>query len=248
VLVAAVLLTVLTPRGDAPFVAAALVAAVGTLAAFTAVVTEASATDAAAVCTVTAIGAIAFLPALCVRFVRLPIGYGDAADGTEPADEARIAALARRGHEMLLGLVGGCAAVIVGAGVVLGFAHSAWAQLLALAAGLATLLRARLFRYTAQVGALVAAGVGAIALLVLGLALNPPTTTEADIRTLWLAAAVAVGAGLLTAVALTVPKQGVSPLLGRLLDLVEGAVLLSLIPLALAVLNVYATARGMTSG
>ncbi|MEU1631069.1 type VII secretion integral membrane protein EccD [Streptomyces sp. NPDC020096] len=263
VLVASALLIAFTPQGDAPFVAAAFVSATGTLATFTGILTEASATHTAAVCAVAAIAITAFLPALSARFARLPIGYtaprGEGAETRdEPVDEEKIAARARRGHEMLLGLVGGCSAVVVGCAAVLGFSHSAWAQLLALATGTATLLRARLFRYTAQVACLLVAGIAAICLLVLGLSLNPPVSVirdlltgnsaQDDIRTMWLAASVAAGAGLLTAIALIVPKKGVSPFWGRLLDLVEGAVLLSLVPLCLAVLNVYAAARGMTSG
>ncbi|MGW7007253.1 type VII secretion integral membrane protein EccD [Streptomyces sp. NPDC054933] len=263
VLVASALLIAFTPQGDAPFVAAAFVSAIGTLATFTGILTEASATHTAAVCAVAAIAITAFLPALSARFARLPIGYtaprGEGAETRdEPVDEEKIAARARRGHEMLLGLVGGCSAVVVGCAAVLGFSHSAWAQLLALATGTATLLRARLFRYTAQVACLLVAGIAAICLLVLGLSLNPPVSVirdlltgnsaQDDIRTMWLAASVAAGAGLLTAIALIVPKKGVSPFWGRLLDLVEGAVLLSLVPLCLAVLNVYAAARGMTSG
>ncbi|MBW8820736.1 MAG: hypothetical protein JF598_21600, partial [Streptomyces sp.] len=44
-----------------------------------------------------------------------------------------------------------------------------------------------------------------------------------------------------------VPRKGVTPFWGRMLDLSEGAVLLSLVPLCLAVLDLYAAARGMTS-
>lgn len=57
----------------------------------------------------------------------------------------------------------------------------------------------------------------------------------------------ALGATLLVAVALIVPRKGVTPFWGRMLDLSEGAVLLSLVPLCLAVLDLYAAARGMTS-
>ncbi|AEW96873.1 MULTISPECIES: type VII secretion integral membrane protein EccD [Streptomycetaceae] len=257
VLVATALLTAVTPDGDAPFVATAVLAATGTLAAFTAVLTGARATSVAAVCVVAAVGAIAFLPALSARFARLPIGYetgrggpGGEPPSPEPVDEARIAAAARRGHELLLGLAGGCSAVIACGAAVLGFGHSVWAQLLALAAGLATVSRARLFRHTAQIACLLTAGVGAIALLLAGLALHPPggDRAAADVRTLWLTAAVVAGAALLAAIALIVPARGVSPFWGRVLDLAEAAVLLSLIPLCLAVLDVYAAARGMASG
>jgi hypothetical protein len=222
-----------------------------------------------------AIGLVAFLPGLSARFARLPIGYAaprSAADEfegdgytdpnelpeAEPVDAERIAAQARRGHEMLLGLVGGCAAVVVGCAAVLGFSSNVWGQFLALAAGLAMLLRARLFRYTSQVSCTLVAGIAAIALLVLGLSLNPPVDLMKDflmygdrggldIRTIWLTAAVAAGAALITAIGLVIPKKGLSPFWGRLLDITEGAVLLSLVPLCLAVLDVYNAARSLTS-
>ncbi|WP_328886728.1 type VII secretion integral membrane protein EccD [Streptomyces sp. NBC_00316] len=275
VLVASVVLVALTPSGDAPFVAATFVATVGTLATFAAILTEASATGTAAVCAPAALGLVAFLPGLSARFARLPIGYasprtapGGYDDGSAdpdttpeaegaPVDADRIAAQARRGHEMLLGLVAGCAAVVVGSAAVLGFSDNVWGRLLALAAGLAMLLRARLFRYTSQVTCVLVSGIGAIALLVLGLSLHPPTdlvgelarygdSGPLDIRTVWLSAAVAAGAALLTAIALIIPRKGLSPFWGRLLDLAESAVLLSLVPLCLAVLDVFTRARSLT--
>ncbi|MFD9426824.1 MULTISPECIES: type VII secretion integral membrane protein EccD [unclassified Streptomyces] len=275
VLLASVVLVALTPSGDAPFVAATFLATVGTLATFLAILTEASATQTAAVCAPVALGLVAFLPGLSARFARLPIGYAsprtapggyedDFADPNaltgdpEPVDAERIAAQARRGHEMLLGLVGGCAAVAVGSAAVLGFSDNIWGQILALAAGLAMLLRARLFRYTSQVACVLVAGIGAITLLVLGLSLNPPTDLlydlvrygdrgSLDIRTIWLSAAVAAGAALFTAIGLVIPRKGLSPFWGRLLDLTESALLLSLVPLCLAVLDVFAKARALTS-
>ena len=271
VLLASALLIALMPQGDAVFVGAAFLGAVGTLATFGGIVTEASATDTASVTGVVAIAVVAFLPGWSTRFARLPIGFrspeetarSDARAGDrrpedeEPVDFERIATQARRGHELLLGLVGGCSAVVIGSAAVLGFSESVWAQVLALAAGIAMLLRARLFRYTAQVACLLVSGIVAISLLILGLALKPPvevikavmlhTGADADIRTVWLSASVAAGAAVLIAIALIVPRKGVSPFWGRALDIAEGAVLLSLVPLCLAVLDVYAAARGMTS-
>lgn len=271
VLVASVALSAVVPSGDAPFVAAVFASAVGTVATFVAILTGASPTDTAAVCAVVAIGAVAFLPGLSARVARLPIGYAaprsaaaddldrePGAPAGEPVDADRIAAQARRGHEMLLGLVGGSSAVVVGSAAVLGFSHDMWAQLLALATGIAMLLRARLFRYTAQVAAVLGAGLAALALLVLGLSLNPPAAAlqsmlegdrgPLDVHTVWLAAAVAAGAALIVGVALIVPKKGLSPFWGRLSDLAESAFLLALVPLCLAVLDVYSAARSMTSG
>ncbi len=67
-----------------------------------------------------------------------------------------------------------------------------------------------------------------------------------DLRTIWLSAALAAAAALITAIGLIVPRRGVTPFWGRFLDIAEGAVLLSLIPLCLAVLDLYSAARSMT--
>ncbi|MEU2024771.1 type VII secretion integral membrane protein EccD [Streptomyces sp. NPDC016469] len=262
VLVVSAALTALAPRGDAPFAGAAFLAGAGALAAFAAILTEASATATAAVCVPAALGLIAFLPGLSARFARLPIGYAaprpaapfpdehEDPEDTPPAapvDTRLVADRARRGHELLLGLAGGCAGLAGSAAAVLGVSGNTWARLLALAAGLALLLRARLFRYTAQVACLLVAGIGALAAPVTGLALTAQRDDPALYpRTTGLCAALVAGAVLLAAAGATVPRKGLSPFWGRSLDLAESALLLSLVPLCLAVLDLYARARALT--
>ena len=192
-LIVAVALVALTPEGGAPFVGGVVAAGAGTLAAFAAILTEGSVTGAAAVCAVATLGLIAFLPGLSTRFAGMPIGYtaqpglggpagedplGRPADSypgqsatdrdavpPRPVDAPRVAFLVRRGHELLLGLLGGCAAVITGCAALLGFSDQVWARLLALSVGTAMLMRARLFRYAAQVICSLGAGITVIALL-----------------------------------------------------------------------------------
>ncbi|EST23102.1 hypothetical protein N566_26150 [Streptomycetaceae bacterium MP113-05] len=270
VLVVAVVLIAVTPSGDAPFVAAAFAATVGTLVTFVAILTGIETVEVASLCVPVALGVIAFLPDLSVRFARLPAGYTptqqqtmsyeedpDAVPETAgPVDAEQIAAQARRGHEMLVGLVGGCAVVVLGASAVLGFSDSGWGHLLAVAGGLAMLLRARLFRYAAQVGCAVIAGVGALALLVVGLALNPPASMVLDliegdpaamnIRATWLTAALVFAAALASAIALIVPKKGVAPFWARFLEIFEMFVLLTPVPICLAVMGAYSAVRSMT--
>jgi ESX secretion system protein EccD len=267
VLIASVILMIVAPGGDGPFVAFVFAASVGLLVTFAAIMTRMEPAETAAVCASLAVGALAFLPGLSTRFARLPIGFepprttvGDyAADPAPqgPVDAERIAAQARRGHELLVGLVGGCALVAVGAAAVLGFSGNVWGQLLALATGIAMLMRAHLFRYTAQVGCALGAGLGALTLLGLGLCLYPPTGLMADalkgdgaaldIRTVWLTAAVAGVAAVITAIGLIVPRKGVTPFWGRSLEIAEAFVLLTLVPLCLAVFDVYHSIRAMTS-
>lgn len=267
VLVASVILMIVAPGGDGPFVAFVFAAAVGLLVTFAAITTKMEPAETAAVCAPLGVGALAFLPGLSTRFARLPIGfepprttvgdYGNDPAPQGPVDAERIAAQVRRGHELLVGLVGGCALVALGASAVLGFSDNVWGQLLALATGIAMLMRAHLFRYTAQVGCALAAGLGSLALLGVGLCLNPPRGlmldalkgdgTALDIRTVWLTAAVAAVAAVITAIGLIVPRKGVTPFWGRSLEIAEAAVLLTLVPLCLAVFDVYHSIRAMTS-
>ncbi|WP_415951544.1 type VII secretion integral membrane protein EccD [Streptomyces sp. KLOTTS4A1] len=269
VLLCAVILTIVTPNGDGPFVAFVLASAIGLLVTFVAILTGLAPIESAAACSPLALGGLAFLPGLSARFARLPIGfepprttvgaYGNDEDRTPqgPVDGERIAAQARRGHELLVGLVGGCALVAVVAAGVLGFSDNLWGQLLALATGIALLMRAHLFRYTAQVGCALAAGLAALVLLGLGLALNPPLDmwrdalrgdgSALDLRIIWLTAAIALCAALITAIGLIVPSKGVTPFWGRFLEIAESMVLLTLLPLCLAVFDVYHSIRALTS-
>ncbi|MEV3861159.1 type VII secretion integral membrane protein EccD [Streptomyces sp. NPDC050095] len=270
VLVASVVLTLVSPGGDGPFVAFVFASLIGLITTFIAILTHLKPIETAAICAPLSVSALAFLPGLSMRFARLPIGfeppnparagYDTSVDPAEheAVDAERVAAQARRGHELLVGLVGGCALVAVGASIVLGFSTNVWGQLLALATGIAMLMRAHLFRYTAQVGATLAAGLAALVFLGLGLALHPPLdylsdailkhdSTALDIRTVWVAAAIGAATALVTAVGLITPRRGVTPFWGRFLEIAETFVLLTLIPLALAVFDVYASARAMTS-
>ncbi|SHH89088.1 type VII secretion integral membrane protein EccD [Streptomyces sp. 3214.6] len=267
VLLASVLLTLCSPRGDGPFVAFVVASGAGLAAVFTATLAHWTPAETAALCAPVGVGALAFLPGLSMRFARLPIGFDTPDSGTrsaygtdpaprEPVDAERIAAQARRGHELLVGLVGGCAVITVGACTVLGFSDDVWAQLLALATGIALLMRAHLFRYTAQVAPVLAAGLASLVLLGLGLALDPPHSAiraaltgdraDLDIRTIWLVAAIAAASAIVTAVGLITSRGGLTPFWGRFTEIAEGFVLLTLVPLALAVFDVYATARSMT--
>ncbi|MFJ9669062.1 type VII secretion integral membrane protein EccD [Streptomyces sp. NPDC101219] len=267
VLVASVVLTLCSPRGDGPFVAFAVASGLALTATFVALLGHWTPSEIAALCAPLAVGALAFLPGMSMRFARLPIGfdapntaqrtaYGAEPEPQEPVDAERIAAQARRGHELLVGLVGGCALLAVGSALVLGFSDDVWARLLALATGIALLMRAQLFRYTAQVAGLLAAGLGSLVALGLGLALNPPHAlirdalagdrAGLDIRTIWLVAAIALAAAIITSIGLTASRSGLTPFWGRFLEIAEGFVLLTLVPLALAVFEVYQSVRSMT--
>lgn len=188
VLVASVILALCSPRADGPFVAFVTASGLTLVVTFVALLNEWAPAEIAALCAPVAVGALAFLPGMSMRFARLPIGfeapnntsraYGAEPEPHEPVDAERIEAQARRGHELLVGLVGGCSLLAFGSALVLSFSDDLWAQLLALATGIALLMRSQLFRYTAQVSTVLTAGLGSLFALGLGLALNPRTTSS----------------------------------------------------------------------
>ncbi|MGW7417280.1 EsaB/YukD family protein [Streptomyces sp. NPDC054863] len=258
------------PPTDAPFLATALASATGLLLTFTATLADLEPARAAALCAPLLVAALAFLPGLAARFARLPVGFApppttvgafdpapdphlspthpEAGTGPGPDPDTNahlIATRTRRGHELLTGLLGGCALLAVAAAAVLSFSGGVRPQVLALALGVALLMRAHLFRHTAQAACVLAAGLATLLLLVLGLSLRTPHASAGvpDLRTIGITAATAAAAAVLAAIALIVPKKGVTPFWGRFLELAEACVLLTPVPLCLAVFDAYHALR-----
>ncbi len=252
------------PLAATPFLATATAAATGLLLTFTGTLAGLTPARTAALGAPLLVGALACLPGLAARFAHLPVGFAPprtAATPDAPAPDANtrptrpgddpdpvpLAHRTRRAHALLTALVGGCALTATACAAVLGFSGGLSAQLLALALGVAFLTRAHLFRHTAQAACALGAGLAALLLLGLGLALHPPHTgaPASDLRTVVIAAGTAATAAALTAIALIVPRKGVTPFWGRFLELAEGCVLLTLVPLCLAVFDAYRTLRGL---
>ncbi|WP_455569837.1 hypothetical protein [Streptomyces werraensis] len=89
----------------------------------------------------------------------------------------------------------------------------------------------------------------------LGLGLDPPDAlvrnapagdrAGLDLRAVWPVAAIAAASALIT-IGLKASRSGLTPLWGRFLEIAEGFVPLTLVPLAPAVFGVYATVRSLT--
>ncbi|MET7422279.1 type VII secretion integral membrane protein EccD [Dactylosporangium sp. NPDC005555] len=216
------------------FVAAATTALLGAAGAFLAVQLRPAAAAAAVLATVVA--GVAGTPLLAIRLGKLPMPVvalpGDlTATGAglgAPPDRDRVFAAVARTDEMLTGMLLGIGLTAAAAAAVLTHSRDVSGLVLVAVAGLALLLRARMFvTVRHRVPLLVSGG---CALTVLALA-APPTAVLASLI---------AGAGL--AVALMGARAALRPLspyAGRTADILDILCLVSAIPLACAVLGLY---------
>jgi type VII secretion integral membrane protein EccD len=184
------------------------------------------------------------LPTVALRIARTPAPYvaGSAEDLEALPSQLEHAALrgrVARARKLLIGLVAGCQLVAGGATVVLFAAGELWPAVTGTALVLLILLRARLFKDAAQalipLSTAVLATAGAVVFTVLRLSGD----------TVWLLGAMVPGAVLVALISglvgLFAGRQRVNPRASRALDMLETTVLLSVVPLVLAVWGVYST-------
>ncbi|MFD9847915.1 type VII secretion integral membrane protein EccD [Streptomyces parvus] len=228
--------------GDGTFAAlvtAGLLAAPGALIAL---VWSTGPVRAASVTAALALAVTPLLPPLALRLAHLP-GPRLAATAEEleelpePTEREALEKRVMAARRLLTGLLAGACLVAGGGALVLLAAGGLWPSVLAGTLGLLALLRARLFRATAQVGTAVLAGLavlcGAVVCGVLRFAGGEVPLLGVLLPLCSLVAVVAC------AVAVFSGRRGLNPRLARTLDGVETLLLLAVVPLVLAVWNVY---------
>lgn len=201
----------------------------------------------AAVVAAAALAVSPLLPTLAFRMSRLslPAIPTDAADlRRDPGtlDARSVLSHAVRADQYLTGLVGGVALAIAGAAVVAS-AHGVSERVLAAVLGLICLLRARLFTGRSQRAVLLVSGSAAL----VAVAVAGVLSTHGLARTLGFAAPAVVVAVVLFALAAGLPDRRYAPTVSRAADVIESLLVLSVIPLALAVMGVYGAVRTLTA-
>ncbi|MEH1099246.1 type VII secretion integral membrane protein EccD [Micromonospora sp. CPCC 205561] len=228
------------------FVAGATVGSVGALAALGGLLLSPAGTAAVLLCVlVFAVGAI---PLLAIRLgkvplppITLPTGEQGGADrARDLPDRDRVYAAVARTEEMLTGMLLGHALLATAAAVVLALSGGVAGRLLVAVAAAVLLLRSRLFVSLRHRTPTVAAGLAKYA--VLGAVLvdrSGPAGRLALVVAGLALALVAVAAGT------TYARRPVSPYVGRIADLTDTALVVSVVPVACAVLGLYERARGL---
>lgn len=225
----------LTPR---LFVGAAGAGLLGAAGALVALFTTAA--GAAAVVLTILVTGVAAVPLLAIRLGRLPMPAVGLTDSGLPDRQAVYAAVART-QEVLTGLLLAVAVAGVGASAVLARSGGVAGRLLVVVASAAFLLRARLFVPVRQRLPLLGAGVLGYAVL-----------AGAAVAGAAAAGTGATGVGVIVPVAVLVAVAGaryagqpVSPYLGRAADLLDAVCVVSVLPIACAVLGLYAGVRAL---
>ncbi|HEX7745351.1 MAG TPA: type VII secretion integral membrane protein EccD [Micromonosporaceae bacterium] len=254
-LLVAVLGAVGVAAGLRAFAAGVTVGLLGALTALLAFVLSAG--SAAAILMSVLVCGIGVLPLLAIRFGKLPMppitlptgaaaaeGFTAAGGPLDAARErperARVFASVARTEELLTGMLIGHALLATTAALVLVTAGGFAGWLLTAVSAAALLLRSRLFVTVRQRVPLVLAGLAGIAVLATALAIG---SGEAGLLAL-------TAAGLLLALVTVVAgstysRRPPSPYLGRAADLLDTLMVVSVVPVACAVLGLYGRARGL---
>ncbi|MFI7432684.1 type VII secretion integral membrane protein EccD [Micromonospora haikouensis] len=228
------------------FVAGATVGAGGALAALGGLTLTAGGAAAILLCAL--VFALGALPLLAIRLGKMPLPPitlpGDGGPGADAArdlpDRARVHAAVARTEEMLTGMLLGHAVLVAGAAVVLVAAGGVAGRLLVAVVCAVLLLRSRLFVAVRHRVPPVVAGLAGAVLLGGVLAVGSGSAGR-----LALAVGGLVVALLAVAAGTTYARRPASPYLGRTADLVDTALVVSVVPVACAVLDLYERARGL---
>ncbi len=240
---AATVLVIALGDGVAGFVAVVVVGLLTAVGTAVASGTELSGPATAAVVATAALAISPMLPTLSFRLSRLPLPQipTDAADlrrdpGTVEAEQ--ILGQAVRADQFLTGLVGGVGLAIAGSAVLIS-GHGASEYVLAVVLGAICLLRARLFTGRAQrMLLLVSGGVALLSAVAAGI-----LDVHGQARILAFVIPAVLVAVVLTGLAVTLPQRRYTPPWARAADVLESLLVLSVIPLALAVMGVYGAIR-----
>lgn len=244
VLVLAAAAILVLGAGVTTFVSAATAAVYGAGAAGFGTAVAHPAAGIAAGTAALAILLLSALPRLTIQLARLPLPTvpGSAEDLKEDTGFPDYASIERRAglaHEYMTGMLIGSGAVTAICAILLAGSGRFWGQLLAVVVTLVMLLRARTYANGTQAIALLVAGMVAAAGLLVGWMLR---STAADLN-LWVFGSLVLLGTTALILGVVFPKRRFSPVLRRSVDVTEAILITSILPIAIAVMDLYQTVR-----
>ncbi|MGH3980988.1 MAG: type VII secretion integral membrane protein EccD [Pseudonocardiaceae bacterium] len=233
-------------RGITTFVAIAAAAALSAAASLVATLVEHPVAGIAAGAAAVALGGISLLPRVTIQLSKLPLpqvpsNAEDLAEDTGFPDYAAIERRAGIAHEYLTGMIIGCGAVAA-VGAVLAASGGVFGVIMGAVVAAVLLLRARSYANGSQAIALLVSGMVAVAGLVM--AWLPTASTFALLLLAF--GGLAVLAALALVLGVVFPTRRFSPPMRRSVDIIEAVLIASVLPLALAVMDLYQTFRQLS--
>jgi type VII secretion integral membrane protein EccD len=147
-------------------------------------------------------------------------------------------------HEFMTGMIVGCGVTAALSAVLAASGPGMWGIIEASAVAAVLLLRGRTYANGAQAVALLLTGMLAAGGLLTGWLIESTTLNR---LVLVFGVLIVVAAGTLV-VGIVFPEQRFSPVLRRAVDVFEAVLIVSVLPLALAVMNLYGNVRHMHFG
>ncbi|GAA4434186.1 type VII secretion integral membrane protein EccD [Actinokineospora soli] len=244
VLIVASASIMLIGAGVTTFVAAGSAAGLGVIAFGVATLVDHPAEAIAAGAVAEALADQSLLPRLTIQLARLPLPNvpGSAEDLKEDTGFPDYRSIERRAglaHEYMTGMIIGCGAVTAIGAVIAASAPGAWGITLGIVATLVLLLRARTYANGSQAIALLATGmVAAGGILVGWLMVMPPFE-----RLLWVFGTLVLVGSAALVLGVVFPNQRFSPPLRRSVEIFEAICIAVVLPLSLAVMDLYSVLR-----
>jgi type VII secretion integral membrane protein EccD len=231
---------------------------VGLFGAFGALLESFGAAGGAAIVIAVLVCGIGLLPVLAIRFGKVPVPSVALPRGTEQEtftstasrsrstadtpDKTRVFAAVSRSEELLTGMLLGYTVLVTFGALVLAIDGGTPGRVLVAVAATALLLRSRLFVTVRQRTPLIAAGLLGHMLLLGGLAFSADNKARAFF---------AIGAVVLALIVVlagqTFSRTAPSPYVGRFADIFDMIVVVSVVPVAAWVLDVYGTISSLVA-
>jgi type VII secretion integral membrane protein EccD len=235
--------------GATVFVAAATASGLGAVAFLIATLVSESAQGIAAGAAAVALAALSILPRVTIQLAKLPLPSvpRDAEDLREDSGFPDFRIIERRtgqAHEYMTGMIIGCGVTAAASAVLAASDGNMWGILEGAAVAAVLLLRGRTYANGAQAVALLLTGM----LTAGGLLIGWTAQASPGNRLILVFGSLLVLAAGTLVVGIVFPDQRFSPVLRRAVDVLESVLIVSVLPLALAVMNLYGQIRSVHFG
>ncbi|PWK90021.1 type VII secretion integral membrane protein EccD [Lentzea atacamensis] len=233
-------------QGITVFIAAATGGTLVALAFLVATFVDHPLTGVAAATGAVALAALSMLPRLTLQLAKIPppVVPTNAEDLKEDTGFPEFAVIERRtavAHEYLTGMIIGTGVVAALAAIVAASAATVWGPIYGVVVAIVLMMRGRAYANGAQAVALLSTGLFASAGILLGWLIS---SSEFNRIVFVFGTLLILGAAALV-LGVVFPGQKFSPPLRRTVDIIEAVLIAAVVPVALAVMDMYSVFRGL---